>query len=95
LNARTAIIAAANPVFGRWNTAISAERNLGLPTALLSRFDLTFVLLDEPNEENDEALARHITFVHMNNHVRTAPHRIACRLPTVIASAVLTRLCVR
>lgn len=67
LNARTAIIAAANPVFGRWNTSLSAEKNLGLSPALLSRFDLTFILLDEVDEETDEALARHICDVHMNN----------------------------
>lgn len=36
-------------VFGRWNKKMSAERNLGLPTALLSRFDLTFIILDKPD----------------------------------------------
>jgi DNA replication licensing factor MCM7 len=69
LNARTAVLAAANPVYGRWQKKISAEKNLGIETALLSRFDLTFALLDTPNEDTDEALARHITYVHrMNKH---------------------------
>lgn len=67
LNARTAVLAAANPVYGRWNRAISAEKNLGIETALLSRFDLTFSLLDTPDEDVDEALARHITHVHRHN----------------------------
>lgn len=38
--------------------------NLDIPAALLSRFDLTFILLDKPDSDSDEALARHITFVH-------------------------------
>jgi DNA replicative helicase MCM subunit Mcm2 (Cdc46/Mcm family) len=36
-------------VFGRWNKRFSAEKNLGLPAALLSRFDLTFILVDKPD----------------------------------------------
>lgn len=67
LNARTAVLAAANPVAGRWNKALKAETNLGIETALLSRFDLTFVILDTPDEDHDEALARHVTFVHREN----------------------------
>ncbi len=64
LNARTAVIAAANPVFGRYNKNRSVSDNLDMPAALLSRFDLTFIMLDRPDTDNDEALARHVTFVH-------------------------------
>lgn len=67
LNARTAVLAAANPVAGRWNKALKPETNLGIETALLSRFDLTFVILDKPDEDHDESLARHVTFVHREN----------------------------
>jgi len=67
LNARTCILAAANPVFGRWNPKISVEKNLGLPAALLSRFDLVFKLLDRPNEQFDLSLAQHVTHVHMHS----------------------------
>jgi len=67
LNARTAVLAAANPVAGRWNKALKPETNLGIETALLSRFDLTFVILDTPDEDHDESLARHVTFVHREN----------------------------
>jgi len=67
LNARTAILAAANPVFGRWKKEQSFENNLNLETALLSRFDLIFVMLDKPDEERDEIMARHITYVHREN----------------------------
>uniref|UniRef100_K3W9A1 DNA replication licensing factor MCM7 n=1 Tax=Globisporangium ultimum (strain ATCC 200006 / CBS 805.95 / DAOM BR144) TaxID=431595 RepID=K3W9A1_GLOUD len=64
LNARTSVLAAANPIYGRYNKKLSASQNINLPNALLSRFDLLFLLLDVANYENDEALARHITYVH-------------------------------
>ncbi|KAM3521443.1 hypothetical protein NHJ13051_006241 [Beauveria bassiana] len=67
LNARTSILAAANPIYGRYNPRISPVENINLPAALLSRFDIIFLLLDVPNRESDEQLAKHVAFVHMNN----------------------------
>ncbi|KAJ0400619.1 hypothetical protein ATCC90586_008486 [Pythium insidiosum] len=64
LNARTSVLAAANPIYGRYNKRLSASENINLPNALLSRFDLLFLLLDVANYEKDEALARHVTYVH-------------------------------
>jgi DNA replication licensing factor MCM7 len=70
LNARTAILAAANPRYGRYNRKADADphvalmKNVNLPAALLSRFDLLFLLLDEVDSDNDKALARHIAYVH-------------------------------
>mmetsp|Transcript_15277 Transcript_15277/g.45619 ORF Transcript_15277/g.45619 Transcript_15277/m.45619 type:complete len:719 (+) Transcript_15277:121-2277(+) len=64
LNARTAVLAAANPLFGRYNNNKSISENINLPNSLLSRFDLLFLLLDRPDIEADVALARHITHVH-------------------------------
>jgi DNA replication licensing factor MCM7 len=64
LNARTSILAAANPVLGRYNPRMSIAENINLPTALLSRFDLQFLLRDVADLDNDLALARHITHVH-------------------------------
>lgn len=46
LNARSSILAAANPVYGRYNKTISPHRNINMPAALMSRFDLIFILLD-------------------------------------------------
>ena len=66
LNARTSILAAANPAFGRYDKKRSPEININLPAALLSRFDLLFVLVDTPNLDNDIALAKHIAFVHQH-----------------------------
>lgn len=64
LNARTSILAAANPMYGRYNAKLSPHDNINLPAALLSRFDLLFLLLDQVAEATDLALARHVATVH-------------------------------
>ncbi|KAI9007723.1 putative DNA replication licensing factor Mcm7 [Hyaloraphidium curvatum] len=64
LNARTSILAAANPAYGRYNTRLRATQNINLPAALLSRFDLLFLILDKPNQVDDHRLAEHVTHVH-------------------------------
>lgn len=67
LNARTSILAAANPLYGRYNPRISPVDNINLPAALLSRFDILYLILDTPNEDSDQLLAEHVTYVHMHN----------------------------
>ncbi|KAE8246651.1 hypothetical protein A4X13_0g5688 [Tilletia indica] len=67
LNARTSILAAANPLYGRYNPRISPVDNINLPAALLSRFDILFLILDTPSRLDDERLAQHVTYVHMHN----------------------------
>lgn len=67
LNARTSILAAANPLYGRYNTRMSPNENINLPAALLSRFDILFLILDKPSVENDIKLAEHVAYVHMFN----------------------------
>jgi DNA replication licensing factor MCM7 len=67
LNARTSILAAANPLYGRYNPRISPVENINLPAALLSRFDVLFLILDTPTRDTDALLAQHVTYVHMNN----------------------------
>jgi DNA replication licensing factor MCM7 len=64
LNARTSILAAANPVYGRYNKRLAPHENINLPAALLSRFDLIFLLLDLADSDLDTKLARHVTQVH-------------------------------
>lgn len=80
LNARTSILAAANPIYGRYNPRISPVENINLPAALLSRFDILFLLLDTPSRETDEQLAKHVAYVHMNNKhpeaVVFTPHEV-------------------
>lgn len=67
LNARSSILAAANPVYGRYNTRLSPVENINLPAALLSRFDIMFLILDKASRTEDERLAQHVTYVHMHN----------------------------
>jgi len=64
LNTRTTIMAAANPVKGRYDPWVSPVENMNLPPALLSRFDLIFLLLDTVDEEKDRMLANHVCKVH-------------------------------
>lgn len=60
LPARTSIIAAANPVGGHYNKGKTVSENLKMGSALLSRFDLVFILLDTPNEDHDHFLSEHV-----------------------------------
>jgi len=64
LNARTSILAAANPVGGRYNRKTTLRANINMSAPIMSRFDLFFVVLDECNEQIDEHLARHIVGIH-------------------------------
>ncbi|XP_015596721.1 DNA replication licensing factor Mcm7 [Cephus cinctus] len=64
LNARVSILAAANPAYGRYNPKRSVEQNIQLPAALLSRFDLLWLIQDRADRDNDLRLAQHITYVH-------------------------------
>jgi DNA replication licensing factor MCM7 len=68
LNARTSVLAAANPIYGRYNLKLTPHENINLPASLLSRFDLIFLLLDVAEKMNDELLAKHIGYVHKNMH---------------------------
>ncbi len=64
LNARTSVLASANPVGSRYNPNMSMVENIQLPPTLLSRFDLLYLLLDRPNPETDRRLARHLVSLH-------------------------------
>ena len=58
LNARTSILASANPVESRYNPKLSVVENIKLPPTLLSRFDLIYLVLDSCRESTDRALAK-------------------------------------
>ncbi|MEM2687503.1 MAG: minichromosome maintenance protein MCM, partial [Thermoproteota archaeon] len=65
LNARTAVLAAANPVYGKYNPYRTIFENLAtLPSTLLSRFDLIFLMLDQPDVERDRQVVRHVLKLH-------------------------------
>ena len=76
LNARTSILAAANPVNSRYDPSLSVMENLQLPPTLLSRFDLIYLILDKPTKESDLELATHLVSLyteHPEEVVRPAP----------------------
>jgi len=64
LNARTSILAAANPTLGRYNPYQTIAQNINLPVTILSRFDLIFVLRDQPEADLDARTADHILGLH-------------------------------
>jgi len=64
LNSRTSILAAANPINSRYDSKKSVIENINLTPALLSRFDLIYILLDQPNEAYDLKLATHILNIY-------------------------------
>ncbi|GIY26646.1 DNA replication licensing factor mcm4-A [Caerostris extrusa] len=64
LNARTSILAAANPVESQWNKNKTIIENIQLPHTLLSRFDLIFLILDPQDEVFDRRLARHLVSLY-------------------------------
>ncbi len=68
LNARTSILASANPVESRYNARLSVVENIKLPPTLLSRFDLIYLILDKPNKENDRRLAQHLVSLYYDDY---------------------------
>ena len=73
LNARTSILAAANPTLGRYNPYQTIAQNISLPVTILSRFDLIFVLRDIPDADLDARIAEHI----LNQHLSRSTAEIA------------------
>lgn len=64
LNARTSILAAANPMYGKYDPFKNITENVNLPVPLLTRFDLIFVVRDIPSKERDRSIAKHIIDLH-------------------------------
>jgi len=64
LNARCSVLAAANPVYGKYNQYKTPMENIGLQDSLLSRFDLLFIMLDKMDPESDREIADHVVRMH-------------------------------
>lgn len=67
LNSRASVLAAANPVFGRYDELKSAAEQIDLMTTILSRFDVIFLVRDVREEARDRQICKHVMGVHMNN----------------------------
>jgi replicative DNA helicase Mcm len=64
LNARTSILSAANPMYGKYDPYKNITENVNLPVPLLTRFDLIFIVRDMPEKEKDSLIASHILEIH-------------------------------
>ena len=64
MNARASILAAANPIMGRYDKSRSLRYNVDISAPIMSRFDLFFVIFDEKRDEEDYLIAQHIVNMH-------------------------------
>lgn len=71
LNARTSILAAANPVGSKYNPNWPITRNIDLPPTLISRFDLLYLVLDKIDETLDRRLAEHLVKLYVEDAPET------------------------
>jgi DNA replication licensing factor MCM4 len=79
LNARTSILAAANPINSRYDPKLPIPANIDLPPTLISRFDLLYLVLDKVDEMNDRRLAKHLVGLYLEDRPDTGGHDIIVR----------------
>ncbi|WFD22540.1 DNA helicase [Malassezia equina] len=72
LNARTSVLAAANPIGSKYNMRLPITKNIDLPPTLISRFDLVYLVLDQIDEANDRRLAKHLVSLYLEDAPATA-----------------------
>ena len=72
LNARTSILASANPIGSKYNPSLPVPQNIDLPPTLLSRFDLVYLILDRIDETSDRRLARHLLSMYLDDKPQSA-----------------------
>ena len=75
-NAKTSILAAANPKYGRFDNSMYPAQQFDIPPTLLSRFDLIFPIIDVMDEERDRKVADHILIQHMMGGTRVAAETV-------------------
>ena len=81
LNARTSVLAAANPIFGRYDDMKSPGENIDFQTTILSRFDLIFIVRDDHDRARDERIAKHVMGLHMGAPAQNDSETSAATIP--------------
>jgi DNA replication licensing factor MCM5 len=79
LNARTSVLAAANPIFGRYDDLKTPGENIDFQTTILSRFDMIFIVRDEHERGRDERIAKHVMGIHMGG--RGVEEQVQAEIP--------------
>jgi DNA replication licensing factor MCM5 len=74
LNSRASVLAAANPIFGRYDDLKGIDENIDLMSTVLSRFDCIFIVRDIRDVERDKKIARHVLGVHINAAIEGNSH---------------------
>ena len=86
LNARTSVLASANPIGSKYNVNLPVPQNIDLPPTLLSRFDLVYLVLDRIDEQNDRRLAKHLVGMYLED----APENAAGALEILVSHVVIS-----
>ncbi len=73
LNSRTSVLAASNPKMGRLDRNRNLVQQIGLEPVILSRFDLIFIIRDEPHGETDKKIAKHMLELHRKPEIARPP----------------------
>ena len=81
LNARTSVLAAANPIFGRYDDMKTPGENIDFQTTILSRFDMIFIVKDEHERAKDERIAKHVMGIHMGGRGVEDQQRVESEIP--------------
>lgn len=93
LNARTSILASANPLESKYNPGKSIVENLNLPPTILSRFDIIYIVLDNASPEDDQRLGRHIVslYASLNGAISLKTNERSIDIPTLSRYIALAR----
>ncbi|KIK44635.1 hypothetical protein CY34DRAFT_611832 [Suillus luteus UH-Slu-Lm8-n1] len=89
LQARCAIIAAANPIRGRYNPTIPFQQNVELTEPILSRFDVLCVVKDNVDPVQDELLARFVVGSHLRSHPKFEADRDEMDVGTTLDADII------
>ncbi|KAK4670409.1 minichromosome maintenance protein 5 [Podospora pseudopauciseta] len=81
LNARTSVLAAANPIFGRYDDMKTPGENIDFQTTILSRFDMIFIVKDEHERGKDERIAKHVMGIHMGGRGMQDERAVESEIP--------------